>query len=89
MEGQRVLAACIWRQGPLPAYVMIGTMPDIDPDEAQKRFGSLQHTTSKTYRHFDDPEDGIWRPLFHGGKLLGHRLYRLPRVGRKVIWRPK
>ena len=64
-------------------------MDDLKPDEARARFSPVEHGPSKTYRHFDDPEGGVWRPLFHDGHLLGYSLYQPPRKGKRVVWRPR
>ena len=61
-------------------------MPTITPDEAREKFGELLHAAARTYREFDDPEGGIWRPIYQGGELIGYRLYKLHKI-KKTPWR--
>ena len=58
-------------------------METITLDEARKRFGELLHGPTKTYQQVDDPDGGIWRPIYVGRELTGYGLYKLNRVTKK------
>ena len=62
-------------------------MDRLTPDEARARFGALQDAPTRTYREFEDPEGGVWRPVYNGGELQEYRFYKLHKLKRKVVWR--
>ena len=54
---------------------------------ARKKFGDLMHVATRTYREFEDPEEGIWRPIYSDGELVSYRLYKLRRITKSLSWR--
>lgn len=62
---------------------------DLDPTQARARFGELTHVQTRTYREFDDPSGGIWRPKFNNGVLEAYRLHPVYRTGKATKWRRK
>lgn len=64
-------------------------MITIPPEEARKRFGEIMHAGTKTFREFDDPEGGIWRPVFVEKELVGYRLYKLTKLTKRLMARWK
>ena len=61
----------------------------LSPDQAQARFGELIHPATRTYREFEEPGGGIWRPEFYGGKLMRYRLYPETKPAKSTRWRRK
>lgn len=57
------------------------------PDEAEKRFGELMHASTRTYREFENPGEGIWRPIYSDGELVSYGLYKLRRITKSLSWR--
>ena len=58
-------------------------MKTIPPEEARQRFGEILHAGTMTYREFDDPDGGIWRPVFVEHELTGYRLYKLTKLPKR------
>lgn len=64
--------------------------PDaLDPMQARARFGELIHPATRTYREFEEPGGGVWRPEFFEGKLMRYRLYPEPKDVKPTRWRRK
>lgn len=63
----------------------------LTPEQARARFGELLHQPTRTYRFFDGPDGGVWRPRFDMDRtLLEYRLYRPAQKAKtRLAWRPK
>ncbi len=61
----------------------------LDPTRARARFGELVHPATRTYREFEEPGGGIWRPEILNGALVRYRLYPEPKDVKPTRWRRK